>query len=69
VPKLNFKHGYRRQREDDGLPSIRQQELARRVTHDERVKAEKKRVEDGKEEAARKGREERELIRMRKAAR
>jgi hypothetical protein len=66
---LSFKHGFRRKRSADGLPSIRQQELARRVTHDERVKAEADRVKAGKEEAARKGREKREEIRMRKVAR
>ena len=35
--KLPFKHGYRRQRAADGLPSIRQQEREKRVTHDRRV--------------------------------
>ena len=66
---LSFKHSYRRQRDADGLPSTRQQEIAKRATHDERVKAEADRVKAGKEEAARKGREKREEIRMRKVAR
>ena len=66
---LNFKHGFRRKRAVDGLPSVRQQEIAKRATHDERVKAEADRVKAGKEEAARKGREKREEIRMRRVAR
>lgn len=68
MPRNRYKHGYRRQRAADGLPSIRQQEIAKRATHDERVKAEKKRVEEGKEVSARKNRKERALIRMRKVA-
>ncbi len=61
-----FKHGYRRQRAADGLPSIRQQEIAKRATHDERVRAEADRVKAGKEEAAREGREKRDMIRWEK---
>ena len=63
------KHGYRRQRATNGLPSVRQQEVARRKTHDERVRAEAARVEVDREEAARKGRELKGDIKLRKAAR
>ena len=35
--ELPYKHGYRRQRAADGLPSIRQQEIQKRATHDRRV--------------------------------
>lgn len=66
MPRNRYKHGYRRQRAADGLPSIRQQEIAKRATHDERVKAESDRVKSLKEYAARKGREKRDMIRWEK---
>ena len=44
--KVPFKHGYRRQRAADGLPSIRQQEKEKKATRAQRVADEKKRVAD-----------------------
>jgi hypothetical protein len=38
--KLPFKHGYRRQRAADGLPSIRQQEKEKNATRARRVEDE-----------------------------
>ena len=43
--KLPFKHGYRRQRAADGLPSVRQHEKELRATHDQRVADEAAAVE------------------------
>ena len=42
--KVSYKHGYRRQRAADGLPSIRQQEKEKKATRAQRVADEKKRV-------------------------
>ena len=46
--KVSSKHGYRRQRAADGLPSIRQQEKEKKATRAQRVADEKKRVSDMK---------------------
>ncbi len=43
--KTTFKHGYRRQRAADGLPSVRQIEKEKRVTHSRRVADESAAVE------------------------
>ena len=43
--KVAFKHGYRRQRAADGLPSVRQVEKEKRATHSRRVADESAAVE------------------------
>ena len=48
--KVSYKHGYRRQRAADGLPSIRQQEKEKRATHARRVADEAAAVQARREE-------------------